>query len=62
MSRTQLKAIAEDMRKLGGGLMLAGIVGSALQSQVPALVAIVGGVVGIVLMGVGVWITSEEQT
>ena len=42
--------------------MLAGIVGSALQSQVPALVAIVGGVVGIVLMGVGVWITSEEET
>ena len=60
MSNSQLKAIAEDMRKLGVGLVLAGIVGSALQSQIPVGVAVVGDVVGILLIGVGVRITPKE--
>lgn len=61
MSPAQLRAIAEDARKLGGGLMLAGIVGSTFRDQVPVAIAVSGGLVGLILVGLGVLITPEEH-
>lgn len=55
------EAIAEDLRKLGTGLMLAGIIGSALQGQVPVAGAMVAGLVGLVFVALGVAITPEDK-
>lgn len=55
------EAIAEDLRKLGTGLMLAGVIGSALREQVPVIGTVVVGILGLALVAAGVLTTPEEQ-
>lgn len=50
------------MRKLGVTLMIAGIVGSAFKNQVPVEVAFIGGLLGLAIAGLGIWITPEEPS
>ena len=60
--RTRIRAASEDMRKLGVTLMIAGIVGSAFKNQVPVEVASIGGLLGLAIVGLGIWITPEEPS
>lgn len=57
-----LHAIAEDLRRVGVALIIAGLVGSFLQDQVPALAALAGIVIGIVSNLVGYWLHSKEES
>jgi hypothetical protein len=57
VSPAQLRATAEDARKLGDGLMLAGIIGSTFRDQV----AVSGGTFGLILVGLGGLITPKEH-
>lgn len=59
MNRRQ--AIAEDLRKLGTGLMLAGVVGVALHPTVTIQGAALAGIIGVGFVALGVALTPEEE-
>jgi|GEM_PF-2681633 len=57
-----LHAIAEDLRRVGVALIIAGLVGAFLQDTVPAIAALAGIVIGVLSNLMGYWLHSKEET
>lgn len=54
-------ALAEDFRRIGVALIIAGIIGGFLQDDVSSVVSILASVLGIGLNLVGYWLHGKEQ-
>jgi len=53
-------AVAEDFRRVGVAMIVAGIVGGFFHDQVPASVTLAGLVLGLLVWGIGIRITHER--
>lgn len=56
------KAVAEDLRKVGTGLILAGVVGIAFKPDIPAITILYAVVAGLIVVLAGVAFTPEEKS
>jgi len=53
-------ALAEDFRRVGVALIVAGLVGGFLQAHVPGIASIVAAILGAGLCSVGYWLHHKE--